>query len=168
MDKEKKVKIIEEKKKKVNSFINEFKIFISRGNVIDLAVGVIVGGAFSKIVTSLVNDILTPFIGILIGGKDLSNLSLKIGDANIAYGAFIQNIIDFLIIAFCIFISIKFINRIFLKSKEEKKEEKKEEPPKKSEEVILLEEIRDLLKKQKKSSKWTLFIIPLIHLLIYQ
>lgn len=153
MDKEKKVKIIEEKKKKVNSFINEFKIFISRGNVIDLAVGVIVGGAFSKIVTSLVNDILTPFIGILIGGKDLSNLSLKIGDANIAYGAFIQNIIDFLIIAFCIFIFIKFINRIFLKSKEEKKEEKKDEPPKKSDEVILLEEIRDLLKKQKKSSK---------------
>ena len=126
---------------------NEFKIFISRGSVIDLAVGVIVGGAFSKIVTSLVNDILTPFIGILIGGKDLSNLSLKIGDANIAYGAFIQNIIDFLIIAFCIFIFIKFINRIFLKNKEEKKEEKKEEPPKKSEEVILLEEIRDLLKK---------------------
>ena len=168
MDKGKKVKIIEEEKKKVNNFISEFKIFISRGNVIDLAVGVIVGGAFSKIVTSLVNDILTPFIGILIGGKDLSNLSLKIGDANIAYGAFIQNIIDFLIIAFCIFIFIKFINRIFLKSKEEKKEEKKEEPPKKSEEVILLEEIRDLLKKQKKSSKWTLFIIPLIHLLIYQ
>ena len=153
MDKGKKVKIIEEEKKKVNNFISEFKIFISRGNVIDLAVGVIVGGAFSKIVTSLVNDILTPFIGILIGGKDLSNLSLKIGDANIAYGAFIQNIIDFLIIAFCIFIFIKFINRIFLKSKEEKKEEKKEEPPKKSEEVILLEEIRDLLKKQKKSSK---------------
>ena len=168
MDKGKKVKIIEEEKKKVNNFISEFKIFISRGNVIDLAVGVIVGGAFSKIVTSLVNDILTPFIGILIGGKDLSNLSLKIGDANIAYGAFIQNIIDFLIIAFCIFIFIKFINRIFLKSKEEKKEEKKDEPPKKSDEVILLEEIRDLLKKQKKSSKWTLFIIPLIHLLIYQ
>ena len=153
MDKGKKAKIIEEEKKKVNNFISEFKIFISRGNVIDLAVGVIVGGAFSKIVTSLVNDILTPFIGILIGGKDLSDLSLKIGDANIAYGAFIQNIIDFLIIAFCIFIFIKFINRIFLKSKEEKKEEKKDEPPKKSDEVILLEEIRDLLKKQKKSSK---------------
>ncbi len=153
MDKEKKAEIIEKEKKKVNGFISEFKTFISRGNVIDLAVGVIVGGAFSKIVTSLVNDILTPIIGILIGGKDLSNLALKIGDANIAYGAFIQNIIDFLIIAFCIFIFIKFINRIFLKSKEEKKEEKKEEPPKKSEEVILLEEIRDLLKKQKKSSK---------------
>ena len=90
-------KTIEKEKKKVNSFINEFKIFISRGNVIDLAVGVIVGGAFSKIVTSLVNDILTPIIGILLGGKDFSNLSLTIGDANIAYGAFIQNIIDFLI-----------------------------------------------------------------------
>lgn len=153
MDKEKKAEIIEKEKKKVNGFISEFKTFISRGNVIDLAVGVIVGGAFSKIVTSLVNDILTPIIGILIGGKDLSNLALKIGDANIAYGAFIQNIIDFLIIAFCIFIFIKFINRIFLKSKEEKKEEKKEEPPKKSEEVILLEEIRDLLK-EKKDESW--------------
>lgn len=163
MDKDKKVKIIEEEKKKVNSFISEFKIFISRGNVIDLAVGVIVGGAFSKIVTSLVNDILTPVIGILLGGKDLTNLSLKIGDANIAYGAFIQNIIDFLIIAFCIFIFIKFINNIFLKKNENKKD-----PPKKSDEILLLEEIRDLLKKQKKSSKWTLFVIPLIHLLIYQ
>ena len=94
MDKEKKAEIIEKEKKKVNGFISEFKTFISRGTVIDLAVGVIVGGAFSKIVTSLVNDILTPIIGILIGGKDLSNLALKIGDANIAYGAFIQNIID--------------------------------------------------------------------------
>ncbi len=148
MDKDKKVKIMEEEKKKVNSFINEFKIFISRGNVIELAVGVIIGGAFSKIVTSLVNDILTPIIGILLGGKDFSNLSLTIGDANIAYGSFIQNIIDFLIIAFCIFIFIKFINKIFLK-----KHENKKETSKKSEEILLLEEIRDLLKKQKKSSK---------------
>lgn len=141
---------INDKKKEVNKFFNEFKTFIARGNVLDLAVGVVVGGAFSKIVSSLVNDIITPLIGIIIGGKDLSNLSIKIGDANVAYGAFIQNVIDFLIIAFCIFVFIKFINKLFVK----KHEEKKSEPPKKSDEVILLEEIRDLLKKgQKKSSK---------------
>lgn len=141
---------INDKKKEVNKFFNEFKTFIARGNVLDLAVGVVVGGAFSKIVSSLVNDIITPLIGIIIGGKDLSNLSIKIGDVNVAYGAFIQNVIDFLIIAFCIFVFIKFINKLFVK----KHEEKKSEPPKKSDEVILLEEIRDLLKKdQKKSSK---------------
>lgn len=141
---------INDKKKEVNKFFNEFKTFIARGNVLDLAVGVVVGGAFSKIGSSLVNDIITPLIGIIIGGKDLSNLSIKIGDANVAYGAFIQNVIDFLIIAFCIFVFIKFINKLFVK----KHEEKKSEPPKKSDEVILLEEIRDLLKKdQKKSSK---------------
>lgn len=141
---------INDKKKEVNKFFNEFKTFIARGNVLDLAVGVVVGGAFSKIVSSLVNDIITPLIGIIIGGKDLSNLSIKIGDANVAYGAFIQNVIDFLIIAFCIFVFIKFINKLFVK----KHEEKKSEPPKKSDEVILLEEIRDLLKKgQKKNSK---------------
>ena len=141
---------IKKEKEKVNKFINEFKTFVSRGNVLDLAVGVVVGGAFSKIVTSLVNDIITPLIGVIIGGRDFSNLSLKIGDANIAYGAFIQNIIDFLLIAFCIFIFIKFINKFFMKKKEE---EKKVEKPKKNDEVALLEEIRDLLKKEKKSSK---------------
>mgnify|MGYP000185324279 FL=1 len=141
---------INEKKKKFNNFLGEFKTFISRGNVLDLAVGVVVGGAFSKIVSSLVNDIITPLIGIIIGGRDFSSLSISIGDAKIAYGSFIQNIIDFLIIAFCIFIFIKFINKLFVK----KHEEKKNEPPKKSEEVVLLEEIRDLLKKDnKKSSK---------------
>lgn len=145
MKKEVKVEAIKKEKKKVNKFINEFKTFISRGNVLDLAVGVVVGGAFSKIVTSLVNDIITPLIGVIIGGQDFASLSLKIGDATIAYGAFIQNIIDFLIIAFCIFIFVKFINKIFIK----KKEEVKKEPPKKSEEVLLLEEIRDLLKKKK-------------------
>lgn len=141
---------INENKKKFNNFLGEFKTFISRGNVLDLAVGVVVGGAFSKIVSSLVNDIITPLIGIIIGGRDFSSLSISIGDAKIAYGSFIQNIIDFLIIAFCIFIFIKFINKLFVK----KHEEKKNEPPKKSEEVVLLEEIRDLLKKDnKKSSK---------------
>ena len=123
----------------------EFKKFISKGNVVDLAVGVIIGGAFGKIVSSLVNDILMPIIGIIIGGYDFTGLSLKVKDASINYGTFIQNIINFLIIAFCIFILVKVINKFLHKAKEE---EKKEEPTK-TDEVILLEEIRDLLKKQK-------------------
>lgn len=143
-----KEKILKEKEK-VNKFINEFKTFVARGNVLDLAVGVVVGGAFSKIVTSLVNDIIMPVIGVIIGGRDFTNLSLKVGEATIAYGAFIQNIIDFLLIALCIFVFIKFMNNFFIK----KKEEEKKESPKKNDEVVLLEEIRDLLKKEKKSSK---------------
>ncbi len=136
-----KEKIIEKQK----GTIKEFKDFISRGNVIDLAVGVIIGGAFGKIVTSIVNDILMPIIGIIIGGLDFSNLTIKVKDATIAYGAFIQNIIDFLIVSACIFCLIKFIEKF--KKKEEKKVEEK---PKKDEQIILLEEIRDLLKNNKK------------------
>lgn len=115
----------------------EFKEFILRGNILDLAVGVIIGGAFSKIVSSLVNDILMPIIGILIGGVDFKNLSLTIGDSKIAYGNFIQNIIDFLIIAGFIFVVIKIMNKV-LKPKKAK--------TKKPDDIILLEEIRDLLK----------------------
>lgn len=130
--------------------IKEFKEFISRGNVIDLAVGVIIGGAFGKIITSLVNDILMPLLGFVLGGIDFSNLVLQIGDAQIKYGLFIQNVVDFLIVAFCIFIFVKIINKIFKKKKDEKKE-----MPKKSDEVIILEEIRDLLNRNntKKNSK---------------
>ncbi|MBE6144353.1 MAG: large-conductance mechanosensitive channel protein MscL [Firmicutes bacterium] len=128
--------------------LKEFKEFISRGNVIDLAVGVIIGGAFGKIVTSLVNDVLMPLIGIILGGLDFTNLSLTIKDASINYGMFIQNIIDFLIVSACIFVMIKFINK-FSKKEEAKKEETKKEEIKKSDEVVLLEEIRDLLKKSK-------------------
>ncbi len=127
--------------------IKEFKEFISRGNVIDLAVGVIIGGAFGKIVSSLVNDVLMPLIGICLGGLDFKGLSLSIGNASISYGVFIQNIVDFLIIAFCIFIFIKLINKITRRENKKEKEEVKEEKQK-SEEVILLEEIRDLLKKK--------------------
>ncbi len=134
-----KIKITNNIKKEVN----EFKTFISRGNVVDMAIGVIIGGAFGKIVSSLVNDILMPLIGIVLGGLDFSSLSIKINDATIAYGNFIQTIVDFLIIAFCIFVMIK----IFEKFKT--KEEKKKEEPVKSSEVILLEEIRDLLKNNK-------------------
>lgn len=135
----------------MKKILKEFKEFISRGSVVDLAVGVIVGGAFSKIVTSLVNDILMPVIGIVIGGLDFSSLSITFRDANIAYGAFIQNVIDFLIVAACIFMFVKLINSIEKLGKKDTK--KKEEPtpvPKKNDEVILLEEIRDLLKSNQK------------------
>ena len=130
---------------KIKKELQEFREFVLRGNVLDLAVGVIIGGAFSKIVSSLVNDVLMPLIGILIGGVDFKNLTLTIGDAKITYGNFIQNVIDFLIIAACIFVIIKVINKII---KPLKKEEKKEEP-KKPDYIVLLEEIRDLLKKKK-------------------
>lgn len=142
-DKQKKENL-EKGKEKVKSFFSEFKKFIQRGNVIDLAVGVVIGSAFGKIVTSVVNDILMPIIGLLIGGIDFKNLSIKIKDATITYGAFIQNVVDFLIVAFFIFIFVRAINNIFKKKEEETKEE-----PKKSDEVLLLEEIRDLLKNKK-------------------
>ena len=122
--------------------INEFKKFIARGNVLDLAVGVIVGGAFSSIVTSLVNNIFTPIIGLILGGIDFSNLSITFKDTKIMYGAFIQSIIDFLIVAFCLFVVVKFVNRFT--SKKEKK--KSEEVKTKSNELVVLEEIRDLMK----------------------
>lgn len=130
--------------------IKEFKKFISKGNVVDLAVGVIIGSAFSKIVSSLVDDILMPFIGIIIGGVDFSNLTLKIGAAKIKYGMFIQNIIDFLIIAFCVFIFVKAINKlseITKKKEEETKEEVKET------ELSVLKEIKAELMKQNKQTK---------------
>ena len=123
--------------------LNAFKKFISRGNVIDMAVGVIIGGAFGKIVTSLVNDIIMPLIGLALGKINFASLSFKIGETEIKYGSFIQTIVDFLIVAFCIFIVIQ----IFEKFKK-KEEAKPEETPAivKSDEAILLEEIRDLLK----------------------
>ena len=127
----------------------EFKSFIARGNVIDLAVGVIIGGAFGKIVTSIVNDILMPIIGVIIGGIDFSNLSIQFKDATINYGMFLQNVIDFLIVAFCIFVFVKILSKF--NKKEEVKEEKVE--VKKEEQVILLEEIRDLLKEKKTTKK---------------
>lgn len=133
----------------MKKIIQEFKTFISRGNVIDLAVGVVVGNAFSKIVTSLVDNIIMPIIGILIGGIDFTKISLTIFDVKIEFGIFIQNIVDFLIIAFCIFMAIKVINK--LTKKELKKENKKVVV--KSDEVKLLEEIRDLLKNNKKTTK---------------
>lgn len=139
-----KKEIKQQTKKEINKMkkgVLEFKEFISRGNVVDMSVGVIIGSAFSKIVTSLVNDILMPLIGIVLGGLDFSNLNIKIGDATILYGLFIQTIVDFLIVAFCIFVMIKFFEKF-------KKQEEKQVVSTKSDEVKLLEEIRDLLKKQ--------------------
>lgn len=135
--------------------LKEFKEFISKGNVVDLAVGVIIGGAFGKIVTSLVNDIIMPLIGVIIGGINFTNLSIKIGESVIAYGSFIQNIIDFLIIAACIFVFVKFVNKLTNLNKVEEKAEPKKEETKVAEDIKLLTEIRDLLKKQNTNSKKT-------------
>lgn len=118
--------------------LKEFKKFIARGNVLDLAVGVIVGGAFSSIVSSLVNNIFTPILGLIMGGIDFSNLSITFRDTKIMYGAFIQSIIDFLIVAFCLFLVVKAMNKINIKKEEPKKVTK-------SEELKVLEQIRDLL-----------------------
>ena len=134
----------------MKKFISEFKEFISKGNVLDMAVGVIIGGAFSKIVSSLVNDVMMPLIGIIIGGHDFTNLSIKVGNAKIMYGSFLQNVVDFLIVAFCLFTVIKIINRF---KKKQEKNENKEKIKTPSEEVILLSEIRDLLKIDKTTKK---------------
>ena len=130
--------------KKGGSTFKEFKEFISKGNIFDMAVGVIIGGAFGKIVTSLVNDIIMPLVGIIIGGHDFSGLTLKVKDAVINYGTFIQNIVDFLIVALCIFVVVKAMSKF-----KKKEAEAPAEPPKPSEEVLLLREIRDSLKKNK-------------------
>lgn len=122
----------------------EFKEFISKGNVLDLAVGVIIGGAFGKIVTSLVDDIIMPFIGLIIGGLDFSGLSIVIGKATIKYGMFIQNVVNFLIIAFSVFMIVKAVNKVRRIKPEKKEEEEVAEAP--SKEEALLAEIRDLLK----------------------
>jgi large conductance mechanosensitive channel len=122
------------------SIVKEFREFAIKGNVVDLAVGVIIGGAFGKIVSSLVGDIVMPAVGILIGGFDFKNLVLQVGGAKIAYGSFIQNCVDFLIIAWVIFLAVKLINRF------RRTEEAAPAAPPRQEQ--LLEEIRDLLKKK--------------------
>lgn len=123
--------------------LNEFKQFVMRGNVLDLAVGVIIGGAFGKIVGSLVNDILMPLIGVLLGGLNFSTLMLTVGAAEVKYGVFIQSIIDFLVIAFVIFFIVRTANNM-------KKQEAAAPPPPPapSNEEKLLAEIRDLLAKR--------------------
>ncbi|MDD5823035.1 MAG: large conductance mechanosensitive channel protein MscL [Firmicutes bacterium] len=131
----------------MKGFIKEFKEFISRGSVMDMAVGIIVGAAFTSIVNSLVNDIIMPLIGVITGGLDFSGLSITVGDAAINYGLFIQNIVNFLIVAFCVFCMIKAINKMrdaVKKPAEEAEEEPAEDPA----DVALLKEIRDLLKEK--------------------
>lgn len=124
------------------SMLQEFKSFAMKGNVVDLAVGVIIGAAFGKIVASLVGDVIMPIVGMLVGGVDFTGLSVQVGSANIAYGKFLQTCVDFLIIAWAIFVAVKLINRL-----------RREEPaapaapPAPPRQEALLEEIRDLLKK---------------------
>ena len=122
-------------------FIKEFKEFAMKGNVMDMAVGVIIGGAFGKIVSSLVDDVIMPCVGMLTGGTDFNGLQAKVGDATVNYGTFIQNVVDFLIIALSIFLVIKAINKVT-----KKKEEEPAPEPEPSNEEKLLGEIRDLLK----------------------
>ena len=133
------------------SLSSEFKEFAMRGNVVDMAVGIVIGGAFGKIVSSFVNDVLMPPLGMLLGGMDFSELAITLKEAagetaavTLKYGAFIQTVLDFLIIAFAIFMVIKGMNS--MKRKEEAAPEPAPEPPKPSEEVVLLTEIRDSLK----------------------
>lgn len=154
MDKKEKLK---KAKEKSGGFVREFGDFIKRGNVVDMAVGVVIGSAFGAIVTSLVNDIIMPVISLITGGLDFSNWFYALdgntyktieeattaGAATINYGNLISIILNFIIVAFCIFLVVKAINKM------KKKEEVKEEAPKKSDEVLLLEDIRDILKKKK-------------------
>lgn len=123
-------------------FFQEFKAFAMKGNVVDLAVAVVIGAAFGKIVSSLVENIIMPIIGLLIGGVDFSGLEVKIGESAIKYGAFLQNVFDFVIIAFAIFLTVKGLSKM-----QRKKEEAPAPAPKVSDEVLLLREIRDSLKK---------------------
>lgn len=124
--------------------LGAFKKFISRGNVVDMAVGVIIGGAFGKIVTSLVNDVIMPLLGTFIGGMNFRDLSIMIGEAKIAYGDFIQSVVDFIIVAVSIFVVIRLFETF--KKKESDKKDEEPAPVVKSDEAIILEEIRDLLK----------------------
>jgi large conductance mechanosensitive channel len=121
--------------------IQEFKEFIGRGNVIDLAVAVIIGGAFGAIISSLVDDIIMPLIGVLLGGIDFAGLSFVVGDANVLYGNFIQAIVYFLIIAVVLFLVVRGYNKL-----QKQEEEAPPAPPEPSAEEVLLTEIRDLLK----------------------
>ena len=146
---------------KKNNFITEFKEFINRGSVVDLAVGVIIGGAFGAIVTSLVNDIIMPLVGLIIGGVDFTNLEIVIPNyfgttdaAHIKYGNFLQNLVNFLIIAFSVFLMVRIINKMNEKRDAllKKQADDKEEAEKKVEEdqLTVLKEIRDAVTKPSK------------------
>lgn len=125
---------------------NEFKKFALKGNVLDLAVGVVIGAAFGKIVTSLVNDIIMPLVGLLMGGIDFTDLTVKVGSEELKYGLFIQNVVDFLIVAVSIFLFVRIINKYF-----KKKEKETQAAPVVDKNIELLTEIRDLLKNKSES-----------------
>ena len=127
----------------MKKFFKEFKEFIAKGNVMAMAVGIIIGSAFTAITTSLVNDIFTPLLGVLIGGINFSGICVTIGDAQIMFGTFIQAVINFLLTAFVLFLMIKSFNKL-----QRKKEEEPKKAPEPSAEEKLLTEIRDLLKAQ--------------------
>ena len=127
----------------MHAFLSEFKTFIARGNVLDMSVGVIIGGAFKAIADSLTNDILMPLLGILVGRVSFADLTLTLGEAQIAYGNFIEAVLNFLIMAFAVFCIVKAVNRFH-----RKKAEAPKAPPAPSNEEKLLMEIRDLLKEK--------------------
>ena len=143
-------------------FLNEFKAFALKGNVMDMAVGVIIGGAFGKIVTSLVNDVIMPPIGLVVGGVDFTDLKLTLKQQVLDaagevltpavtwnYGAFLQQVVDFTILAFCVFMMVKVMNRLTIKKKEEEPVPAPAPEPEPTKEELLLAEIRDLLKERK-------------------
>jgi large conductance mechanosensitive channel len=123
--------------------LKEFRDFVNRGNVVDLAVAVIIGGAFGAIITSLVNDIIMPLIGVILGGLDFATLSIQIGEATILYGSFIQAIVNFTIIAFVLFLIVRSFNKL-----QKEQEVAPPPPPEPSPEERLLTEIRDLIREQ--------------------
>ena len=127
----------------MKAFIREFKTFLNRGNVLDLAVGVIIGGAFKSITDSLTNDILMPLLGLLVNRVSFSDLTLTLGSATIAYGSLIEAVLNFIIMAFAVFCIVKAFNRLH------RKKEEAAPAPKPSKEELLLTEIRDLLKEGK-------------------
>lgn len=140
----------------MSKFVSEFKEFISRGNVVDMAVGIIMGSAFTAIVTSLVDDLIMPIIGMICAGVNIAELSVQVGSATLKYGAFLQAVLNFLIIALVIFSMVKAINSARAKA-ESLKKKKEEEAPKEEEkpdpQIVLLEEIRDLLAKNETAAK---------------
>ena len=129
----------------MSGLLNEFKAFAMKGNVVDLAVAVVIGAAFGKIVSSLVDNIIMPLVGILLGGVSFSQLSVSVGDAVLQYGEFIQSVIDFVIIAFAIFMMVKMMNKAQDAASGPAEEEAPAEPP---EDIKLLREIRDSLRNQ--------------------
>lgn len=126
----------------MKNILADFKTFALRGNIVDLAAAVVIGTAFGNIVTSFVDNIVTPLLGILLGGVDFTGMSVTLGESTITYGAFLQSVFDFALIAFAIFLALKALVRLHLKA--EKAPEVPKEP---SEEVLLLREIRDAMKK---------------------